>query len=795
MVGWRYAGPFDDLPAVRTRSPRFGRRARRAVRAPGRRLDRGRRGRGDRHRPRRPGLRRRGLPARQVARAAGRRAARRVRDLPRRVRLAVRSRRPRRRRADRRAPQARGSLLPARDDRPPLSALLALRHAARLPPRRRVVHQHGSAVRPAARDADHGAGRRQPALPDHGRRRPDPLDPGLRLRARARLAPQHARLDDQQEALLGTGAADLRLRGVRHGRGHRRSRGAARSARSRAGRRSRVTRRTGRTSTRSRIACPGLRRAGRAHQGRRQPVARRRASCRSRRSTSARIPTTGASGSRPTSSPRASPASSATGSTRCWRCARCSAASRRSRRSSATPCVFGEDGRQMHKSWGNAIEFDEAADRMGVDVMRWMFAKARPEENILFGWHAADEARRELLVLWNVYAFFVTYARLAGWSPTETRAAGRRTGRSSTAGSCRARPGPRPTLEARLLDVDAVGATRALSAYLDDLSTWYLRLSRDASRARTIRPTGTRPSPRSTRRSSSSVADAGPDPAVPGRVAVRQPDRRRCVPDAARQRPPDARGRRPSWPATGTRRLEAADGHAQRRGRAGADAPQPRPISRPASRWRPPGSRCRTAGSLDRGGPAPAHRRARSTSRRSCSSTTTPSSSSGASSRSCRRSAARLGAAIPRSWPPPGPATSTYRSRRLGDAGRGHAGADEVEIQATPRPGTAVAHHDGLVVVLDTALTPELVAEGDARELAAGRPGPAARGGPRARRPDRAVGRCAAGGRRAAPARRSPPTRSPSWATGEPPPDARRATVELDGGPVGIALRRRPGGA
>ena len=60
--------------------------------------------------------------------------------------------------------------------------------------------------------------------------------------------------------------------------------------------------------------------------------------------------------------------------------------------------VFGEDGRQMHKSWGNAIDFDEAADRMGVDVMRWMFAKARPEDNIAFGWHAADEARRELLI-------------------------------------------------------------------------------------------------------------------------------------------------------------------------------------------------------------------------------------------------------------------------------------------------------------------------------------------------------------------------------------------------------------
>ena len=248
---------------------------------------------------------------------------------------AVRARRPRRGRADRRAPPARGPVLPPRDDQPPLPALLALRDAAGLPPGRRVVHQHGSAVRPAARDADRRTGRRQPALPDHGRRRPDPVDPGLRLRARARLAAQHARLDDQQEALLGPGAADLRLR-RRAGRS--RSSAAATSsttAPSRAGRRSRATRRTGRMSTRSRSPA---RAAALPSSGSRTSAIRGSTpgSCRSRRSTTARTPSTGSSGSRPTSSPRASPASSATGSTRCWRCPRSSGASRRSRRSSAT---------------------------------------------------------------------------------------------------------------------------------------------------------------------------------------------------------------------------------------------------------------------------------------------------------------------------------------------------------------------------------------------------------------------------------------------------------------------------
>ena len=53
---------------------------------------------------------------------------------------------------DRRVPQARAPLLPARDHHAPLPALLALRHAARLPPRGRVVHLHGPGLRQAARE-------------------------------------------------------------------------------------------------------------------------------------------------------------------------------------------------------------------------------------------------------------------------------------------------------------------------------------------------------------------------------------------------------------------------------------------------------------------------------------------------------------------------------------------------------------------------------------------------------------------------------------------------------------------
>ena len=64
----------------------------------------------------------------------------------------------------------------------------------------------------------------------------------------------------------------------------------------------------------------------------------------------------------------------------------------------------------MHKSSGNAIDFNDAAERAGADVMRWIFCVQNPAANVNFGWKTADETKRRLLQLWNSYKFFVLYA-------------------------------------------------------------------------------------------------------------------------------------------------------------------------------------------------------------------------------------------------------------------------------------------------------------------------------------------------------------------------------------------------
>jgi isoleucyl-tRNA synthetase len=74
--------------------------------------------------------------------------------------------------------------------------------------------------------------------------------------------------------------------------------------------------------------------------------------------------------------------------------------------------VLAGDGREMHKSWGNAVWLDDALENMGPDVIRHMFASQTITEPIRFGFEAARDVKRRFLTFWNVYSLFVTYANL-----------------------------------------------------------------------------------------------------------------------------------------------------------------------------------------------------------------------------------------------------------------------------------------------------------------------------------------------------------------------------------------------
>ncbi len=75
--------------------------------------------------------------------------------------------------------------------------------------------------------------------------------------------------------------------------------------------------------------------------------------------------------------------------------------------------VKDEKGEEMHKSSGNAIEFNKAADGMGADIMRWMYARQNPPVNLNFGYGPANEIKKRFFfILWNCFRFFTEFANV-----------------------------------------------------------------------------------------------------------------------------------------------------------------------------------------------------------------------------------------------------------------------------------------------------------------------------------------------------------------------------------------------
>ncbi|HEX9776281.1 MAG TPA: isoleucine--tRNA ligase [Actinomycetota bacterium] len=143
--------------------------------------------------------------------------------------------------------------------------------------------------------------------------------------------------------------------------------------------------------------------------------------------------------------------------------------------------VTDETGRPMHKSWGNAIWFDDAVESMGADAMRWVYAGQVPSQNLGFGYGPANAAKRTFLTLWNVYKFFVEYAIIDGYAPRSEvlrdgpdLAGGRSLDRWMVSRTNELVARCRAAMDA----FDSPRVTRAIERYWDDLSNWYLRLSR-----------------------------------------------------------------------------------------------------------------------------------------------------------------------------------------------------------------------------------------------------------------------------------------------------------------------------
>jgi isoleucyl-tRNA synthetase len=138
--------------------------------------------------------------------------------------------------------------------------------------------------------------------------------------------------------------------------------------------------------------------------------------------------------------------------------------------------LVGEDGRKMSKHLGNILEPIPLLDQHGADAVRWfMLANGSPWATRRIGHKVLDEiASKVLRTYWSVASFQTLYAHANGWTPGS--ADGERTllDRWALSGAHRLVL----DVEAALEDFDTQRAGKAIAAYIDDLSNWYVRRSR-----------------------------------------------------------------------------------------------------------------------------------------------------------------------------------------------------------------------------------------------------------------------------------------------------------------------------
>ncbi len=138
--------------------------------------------------------------------------------------------------------------------------------------------------------------------------------------------------------------------------------------------------------------------------------------------------------------------------------------------------ILDPEGQKMSKSRGNVVVPWDVIERHGADAFRWYYFTAKqPWDGYRFSLDTVGESVRQfMLQLWNVYSFFVLYANAGNVDLDPNRRPDTDLDRwvlSRLAATT-------DTAIDRLDDYDTTGAGRAIAAFVEDLSNWYVRRSR-----------------------------------------------------------------------------------------------------------------------------------------------------------------------------------------------------------------------------------------------------------------------------------------------------------------------------
>ncbi len=149
---------------------------------------------------------------------------------------------------------------------------------------------------------------------------------------------------------------------------------------------------------------------------------------------------------------------------------------------SVTGVILGTDGRKMSKNFKNYPDPAEMLEKYGGDALR-LYLLGTPVmsgEDILISEEQYKlQLRTTMLILWNTYNFFITYANLDGWKPDGSEKLEVRSENVLDEWILNLLEQLKVDVTKSLDNYDTVGAIDALKLFITDLSTWYIRRSRD----------------------------------------------------------------------------------------------------------------------------------------------------------------------------------------------------------------------------------------------------------------------------------------------------------------------------